>query len=251
MRPALQDLDGRHEHFLSAVIEAYTRTAMPVGSRALARQPDAGISAASIRAVLAGLEQLGYVTRPHTSAGRVPTARGYRYYVDRLLRERPLAPGARAEILALAEDGRRRGDAALDLVRRFSVMVRQLTVALDVTTDPGIVFSGARFIVAQPEFGRASCLAPIFELLDEGRTLRRSLGRIAHAGEHIEVWIGEETGFHGVDACALVGVGTRRDPVRAIAILGPTRLDYADVVTRLRALRDALDGIATPHHDLH
>lgn len=250
MRAMLQDLDERHEHFLSAVIEAHTRTAAPVGSRSLARRPDAGISPASIRTILAGLEHMGYVTRPHASAGRVPTTLGYRYYVDRLLRERALADAERAEILALAEAGRPRADAAAELVRRFSRIVRQLTVALDAAADPGIVFSGARYIVAQPEFDRSSCLAPIFELLDERRALARSLGRIAHGGEHIEVWIGKETGLRGVDACALIGVGTRREPVRAVAILGPTRLDYADVVSRLRMLREALDGATRPN-DMH
>jgi transcriptional regulator of heat shock response len=246
MRAELLDLDARHERFLSSVIEAYTRTAAPVGSRSLAREPGAGISPASIRAVLAGLEQAGYITRPHASAGRVPTPLGYRYYVDRLLRERALGREEREEILAVALEGRRRADTTGELVRRFSPIVRQLTVALDASAVPGIVFSGVRFIVSQPEFDRSSCLAPIVELLDEGSTLVRSLRRLAEAGEHIEVWIGEEAGLRGLDACALVGVGTRREPVRAIAILGPTRLDYADVVSRLRMLRDALDGESSP-----
>lgn len=245
-RTSLPDLDSRHELFLSALVERYTKTAAPVGSRALTHDPGISISSASIRGIFADLEAVGCATRPHASAGRVPTALGYRYYVDRLLTERPLKREDRQEILALATACSRGGEEAVGLVRRFSQLVRQLTVALDDRSGPTIVFSGARYIVEQPEFGRASCLAPIFELLDEGRTLGRSLLGVA-GGDHIEVRIGAETGIRGIETCSLVSVGTRRTPVRAVAILGPTRLDYPGIVTRLRTLRDALAGSRDTH----
>jgi heat-inducible transcriptional repressor len=79
-------LDSRSRQILVAVIAEYVRTAEPVGSRAVARRHVRGLSPATIRNVMADLEEMGYLTHPHTSAGRVPTDKAYRFYVDHLER---------------------------------------------------------------------------------------------------------------------------------------------------------------------
>jgi heat-inducible transcriptional repressor len=79
-----QVLDRRSRDVLVAVIAEYVRTAEPVGSRAVARRHMRGLSPATIRNVMADLEEMGYLTHPHTSAGRVPTDKAYRFYVDHL-----------------------------------------------------------------------------------------------------------------------------------------------------------------------
>ncbi len=81
-----QTLDQRSREVLLAVITEYVRTAEPVGSRAVARRHIRGLSPATIRNVMADLEGMGYLTQPHTSAGRVPTDKAYRFYVDHLER---------------------------------------------------------------------------------------------------------------------------------------------------------------------
>ena len=81
-----QILDRRSREVLVAVIAEYVRTAEPVGSRAVARRHIRGLSPATIRNVMADLEEMGYLTHPHTSAGRVPTDKAYRFYVDQLER---------------------------------------------------------------------------------------------------------------------------------------------------------------------
>jgi heat-inducible transcriptional repressor len=79
-------LDQRSRDVLIAVIAEYVQTAEPVGSRAIARRHMRGLSAATIRNVMADLEEMGYLSQPHTSAGRVPTDQAYRFYVDHLER---------------------------------------------------------------------------------------------------------------------------------------------------------------------
>ncbi len=86
-RPNLND---RTQHLLKALVERYIRDGQPVGSRTLARDAGLDLSPATIRNVMADLEDLGYLHSPHTSAGRVPTARGYRLFIDALLHIRPL-----------------------------------------------------------------------------------------------------------------------------------------------------------------
>jgi heat-inducible transcriptional repressor len=79
-------LTERSQKILEAIIEEYIATAQPVGSKALTRHLGIKLSPASVRNVMAELEDLGYLTSPHTSAGRIPTEKGYRFYVDSLLR---------------------------------------------------------------------------------------------------------------------------------------------------------------------
>ena len=88
-RPAV-DLTERQRAVLRAVIEDYVLTAMPVGSRALLNRYAMGVSPATVRSAMADLEAMGLLTHPHTSAGRVPSDLGYRYYVETLMRESDL-----------------------------------------------------------------------------------------------------------------------------------------------------------------
>jgi len=86
-------LDARAEILLKTLIERYISEGQPVGSRTLARQAGLDLSSATVRNVMADLEELGLVRSPHTSAGRVPTERGYRVFVDTLMKVKPLSVG--------------------------------------------------------------------------------------------------------------------------------------------------------------
>ncbi|PKM83054.1 MAG: HrcA family transcriptional regulator [Firmicutes bacterium HGW-Firmicutes-14] len=81
-------LDERKQKVLQAIIKDYIATAEPVGSRTIAKKYDLGVSPATIRNEMADLEELGYIEQPHTSAGRIPSDRGYRYYVDCLMNKK-------------------------------------------------------------------------------------------------------------------------------------------------------------------
>ena len=85
-------LNERTQHLLRALVERYIRDGQPVGSRTLARDAGLDLSAATVRNVMADLEEMGYLHSPHTSAGRVPTVRGYRLFIDALLHLKPLKP---------------------------------------------------------------------------------------------------------------------------------------------------------------
>src|SRR6187401_2625031 len=84
-------LNERAQTLLKALVERYIADGQPVGSRALSRVSGLDLSPASIRNVMADLEEMGFIASPHTSAGSIPTARGYRVFVDTLLTVKPLA----------------------------------------------------------------------------------------------------------------------------------------------------------------
>jgi heat-inducible transcriptional repressor len=107
MAPEVTDeiFNDRAQHLLRVLVESYIREGQPVGSRTLSRDSGLNLSAATVRNVMADLEQYGFVTSPHTSAGRVPTDKGYRFFVDTLLRQRP--SGAAEDVI---DEMRRRLD---------------------------------------------------------------------------------------------------------------------------------------------
>ena len=96
--PECEELTPRCQVVLRLVIGEYIKMAMPVGSRTIGELYDLGISPATIRHEMAVLEEQGYLTHPHTSAGRVPTEKGYRYFVEKLMGESNLSPAERRTI---------------------------------------------------------------------------------------------------------------------------------------------------------
>ena len=98
MKSMFDKLSQREKQVLAVLINHYVKTAQPVGSRILANRYNLGVSSATIRNTLQDLEELGLVTQPHTSAGRIPTDLGYRIYVDLLLKPEPLSANVEQKI---------------------------------------------------------------------------------------------------------------------------------------------------------
>jgi heat-inducible transcriptional repressor len=126
-------LGERAQHLLRILIETYIRDGQPVGSRALSRESGLQLSSATVRNVMADLEELGFVASPHTSAGRVPTDKGYRFFVDTLLHLRPLDEAATAEIRRQVEANR---DSSTDLIAAVSQLLSSATQLAGVVTLP-------------------------------------------------------------------------------------------------------------------
>jgi len=107
MAPDVRDdsLNDRAQRLLRILVESYIRDGLPVGSRSLSRDSGLNLSSATIRNVMADLEELGFVASPHTSAGRVPTDKGYRFFVDTLLRVQPLDNDSVSELRRQLDNG--------------------------------------------------------------------------------------------------------------------------------------------------
>ncbi|MDH5177286.1 MAG: heat-inducible transcriptional repressor HrcA [Gammaproteobacteria bacterium] len=129
-------LSGRAQHLLRVLVESYIREGQPVGSRNLSRDSGLNLSAATVRNVMADLEEYGFVSSPHTSAGRVPTDKGYRFFVDTLLRQRPQSDDAQmlSELNQRLEQEEDRDPKALVAVA--SQMLSSLTHLAGVVTIP-------------------------------------------------------------------------------------------------------------------
>jgi heat-inducible transcriptional repressor len=124
-------INERAQLLLKTLIERYIADGDPVGSRTLSKHSGLDLSPASIRNVMADLEEMGFIASPHTSAGRVPTARGYRFFVDTLLRVKPLDE---VEITQL--EGQLEVDSRQRLVASASHMLSELTAFAGVVMTP-------------------------------------------------------------------------------------------------------------------
>ncbi|WP_213454044.1 heat-inducible transcriptional repressor HrcA [Rhizomonospora bruguierae] len=139
-------LDDRKLDVLRAIVEDYVATQEPVGSKALVERHHLGVSPATVRNDMAVLEEEGYIRQPHTSAGRVPTDRGYRLFVDRLSRVKPLSPAERRAIERFLVG-------ALDLddvVHRTVRLLAQLTRQVAVVQYPSLSRSSVRHLELVP-----------------------------------------------------------------------------------------------------
>jgi heat-inducible transcriptional repressor len=135
-------LDDRKLDVLRAIVEDFVASEEPVGSKALVERHNLGVSPATIRNDMAVLEEEGYITQPHTSAGRIPTDKGYRLFVDRLAGVRPLSPAERRAIQQFL-------DTAVDLddvVNRTVRLLAQLTRQVAVVQYPSLTRSTVRHL---------------------------------------------------------------------------------------------------------
>ncbi|HWV25994.1 MAG TPA: heat-inducible transcriptional repressor HrcA [Aeromicrobium sp.] len=141
--------DERRLDVLRAIVEDYVATQEPVGSKALLERHQLGVSPATIRNDMAALEDEGYITAPHTSAGRIPTDKGYRLFVDRLSTVKPLSSAERRAIerfLAGSVD-------VDDVVQRSVKVLAQLTQQVAVVQYPSLTRSTVRHIEIVPMGG--------------------------------------------------------------------------------------------------
>jgi heat-inducible transcriptional repressor len=134
--------DERRLEVLRAIVADYVSNHEPVGSKALVERHNLGVSSATVRNDMASLEEDGYITQPHTSAGRVPTDKGYRMFVDRLSELKPLSTAERRAIQTFLE-----GALDLDDVLRRSVrLLAQLTRQVAVVQYPTLTRSTVRHV---------------------------------------------------------------------------------------------------------
>jgi heat-inducible transcriptional repressor len=222
---------------LNSIIEQYAEVASPVGSSLLAKVFN--VSSATIRAEMAELERQGLITQPHTSAGRIPTDKGYRVYVNTIAdQDQQNAPARRAEkVLAARAHG---GGLPERTIRNTVDSLVELTHNLGIATIGNQLYmSGLSNLFGQPEFVSGSQVKQIAALLDNLEPWLRE----ASPNEPLSVYIGRENPI-GRSAGASLIISRFRSPFSDqsyIGVLGPTRQQYRDVMSLVRHAGEELE----------
>jgi len=230
-------MTDRQAQILAAIVEQYAEVAVPVGSVMLAKL--FGVSSATIRAEMARLEDAGMIAQPHTSAGRVPTDRGYRFYVNQLTQSQEaqsLARPARALEMRVAHAGR--ADLA---IRSAADMLVELTNNVGLATiGDQLYLSGFTRLFTQPEFMQGGPVHEVARLLDNIEPWLRE----AAPNEPLSVYIGSENPIGKSSGCSLI-ISRFRSPYSDfsyIGILGPTRQSYREVMSLVRHAGQSLEA---------
>jgi heat-inducible transcriptional repressor len=226
----------RQQQILSAIVEQYAEVASPVGSSLLAKVFH--VSSATVRAEMVELERLGLIAQPHTSAGRVPTDRGYRFYVNSVNGEqRGLTEGRAEKALSSRVTS---GGLPERTIRNAVDTLVELTHNLGLATIGNQLYmSGLSNLFGQPEFMQNGQVQQIASLLDN---LEPWLYEAA-PNEPLSVYIGKENPV-GRSAGATLIISRFRSPYSDrsyIGVLGPTRQQYRDVMTLVRHAGEALE----------
>lgn len=231
----------RQADILTTLINAYIRTAEPVGSGVLVGRYGLPYSSATVRAECAELEREGYVSSPHTSAGRVPTARGYRFLVDESVRTRGFS---RAEAARLQEHLLRAAAPVHCLARETAKVLAGLSKGLAVT---GVMdrreFHEAGFdaLLDEPEFEDVGRLRDVTRILDAFDDHAAEL--MARQESAPRVYIGEENPYVRTRHVSVI-MTTCDVPSGErglLAIIGPTRMRYDRNVALLEALSRVIE----------
>lgn len=229
-------LSDRRQKVLAALIEEYVARALPVGSRTLAEHYGFDVSPATIRNDLSALEEEGYISQPHTSAGRVPTDSGYRAFVDRLVEEGVEADTEEAR--AALETLKRSASELDELFERTSKALSQFTDCLSVVAplDIGHLHRlGILSLMRQPEFVRTESLLPIMQMLEDDTALLHLLETAAAGNDEPQVRIGSENEAESLTGVSVVACRFNGGPCGGIvAVIGPTRMDYTKALAAVR-----------------
>lgn len=235
-------MNARQKKILSAVVELYTKTALPVGSQALVERFDFPVSSATLRSDMAALEKAGYLHQPHTSAGRIPTDAGYRIYVEKMMEEKPLSERDQArlqrELLTLRAKHIRLGRTTAKLL---SALSGNLAVAGLVGKDEFYDF-GMKELIEKPEFQEMDelCrLAEALDLLDE--KVGNLMIKLKDGKTHI--FIGQENPIKEISNCSMVVAPYESEEGKGIlAIIGPKRMQYAKNKSLLEYMKKLLSS---------
>ncbi len=246
----LPELAPRRREILHAVIREHIASALPVASAELVRRYRMGVSPATVRSELAALEELGLLTHPHTSAGRVPTDLGYRYFIEALMPNPDLredervtlshqfrqAPADTSDWLRLAAStlARLTREAAIATYDR-ALEPDEVTWAGDVTWSRRIHYEGIDLILTQPEFRVGDRLRGVVELLQDRQLLSQVLPGSLGEGD-VAVSIGSEHALEPLRPFSLVigRYGSDDTAVGYVGVVGPTRMDYHRTIGAVR-----------------
>lgn len=244
-------LTKRQEGILFAIIEEYAELAAPVGSVTLAKLFN--VSSATIRTEMSHLEDYGYIAQPHTSAGRVPTDAGYRYYVNALSAHPEIldhsspfipnperenkAPERSTRVLQIRINSQTRADSA---IRGAVDSLVELTGNLGLATiGDQLYISGIARLFTQPEFLDTRRVQAVAELLDNLEPWLRE----AAPGQPLNIFIGQENPIGKTSQASLI-ISRFRSPFSDksyIGILGPTRQNYSRVMSLVRYAGNVLE----------
>jgi len=216
-------MNDRKSQLLSLLVENYIKTAEPIGSRFLLTASKLDVGEATVRNDLRALEEEGFLTQPHTSAGRIPTEEGYRFYLENLRIEKAKLTKKENDVLARALSNKNQGyKQARKGMAKEMAEVSDLAVIVAFSED-SVYYTGLSNLFSQPEFKEASLVASVSQVFDNCDECLGDFFEVVD--ENTKVYVGGENPFGdrmSITASKFKG----EDQEGTLLVIGPLRQNY-------------------------
>lgn len=208
-------------------------TATSVGSDALERKYDLGVSPATIRNEMGELTRIGYLRQVHTSAGRLPTPKAIKFYVHQLMEEKTLSVGEEAAAKQKVSGSKENVDKLLkETTKALATQTGSLAIA--VTQNGEVWHSGYAYILSNPEFYNIDVTQTVLSLLEQSKKVKELLLESSWP-EPVKIVFGEETGWKNFESVGIVVAHFETPNVNGcLGVIGPTRLRYPVIIPTVR-----------------
>lgn len=224
------ELTQRQKQILKVVIEEYIETAQPVGSSTIEKKYDLDVSSATIRNEMSVLVKADYLQKPHSSAGRIPTSKGLKYYVTNLMKKQDLTV---VDEVAVKEKVSGAGVEADDLLTEATRELAKRANALAVAGLEGgrLFYSGAANILDIPEFYNIDVTKTVLSMLDELDCWLKLFEPGWNSGISYNLLLGSELGYDYLNSVGFIYSPFRMRGVRGgVGVVGPCRFDYSKII---------------------
>jgi len=236
------DYKKRKKDILTATINRYIQKAVPIASDDIAH--DFELSSATIRNVFSDLEEDGFLMHPHTSGGRIPTNKGYRYYVDFLLSQMELLDSEKEQIVKEYKKEIKRLEDALEKTSEVISFITHYTgIVSFLEWQDKLFYKGMSLVLEQPEFRDYEKMRLLIRMIEDKKRLGDIINR--DFSGNIKVYIGDELGAPEMDNCSLIvsSYHIKDKPSGRIAVLGPRRMKYKHTISALEYISDVLQEV--------
>lgn len=223
-------MDPRQEKLLELIINNYIKTAEPVGSKFVVEIGGLDVSAPTIRNEMRELEEQGFLTHPHTSAGRIPTEKGYQYYVENIMRPKEINKKYKDMLLSEIIEQENTTKNIKSVAKKLSEIANN---AIIVGFNPdSIYYTGISNLFSQPEFLDKTNLSAISTMFDQCED--NFDGLFQTIGSDVSILIGQNNPFGS--ACGLVACKLPNNSL--VALVGPMRMNYAEGVSLVNFIKE-------------
>ncbi|MBM3249458.1 MAG: DeoR family transcriptional regulator [Candidatus Omnitrophica bacterium] len=236
------DYESRRRSVLAAAINKYIQSATPVASEDIAA--GFNVSSATIRNIFSELEEAGLLTHPYTSGGRIPTNKGYRYYVDLLLSKMKLLEDEKGRIVKEYKKELKRLEDALE---ETSGIISRITHYAGIVSfldwQDKFFYRGISHILEMPEFSDSRHIRTLIRMIEDKERLLDIINR-DFSGK-VKVYIGRELECPEMENCSLVVSQYRfkQRPSGRLAVLGPVRMEYEHIIPAVEYISDVLSDV--------
>jgi len=219
-------ISERKQQLLKLIIENHIETAEPIGSKFLVSSGDLKVSDATVRNEMRDLENAGFLTHPHTSAGRIPTEEGYKYYVNDLIKRGNISKEVEKQISKINTEITEK----ISKTKALAKLVAEESKSAVIVAfgSDSVYYTGISNLFSQPEFRNIAHAVSISSIFDHCENTIEELSD-AMKKQNTEIFIGSENPL-GSD-CSVVGVKSEGGNI--FAILGPLRMNYKKSITIL------------------